>query len=231
MELKIDNIIFWSTQFKEHCFFIDIGLIDDQSTITELKIISKQWYKYWENISNIDLNDINLSDINDIIFNCQFFKKFKENVIDHIKNGFCGWLIPDFVDHLKDEVEYFVNVLTDKIEPSEVIKFWTEINRDHCQTIYQLLDSSEGEVFDKSLNFSKELSIIHKNMNQENEQFYLLSLHCIDQLDIFVDQLKIRIYSRDIKSVIHPLLIDHIEREGKRSLYDISMALKSIENS
>ena len=218
---KLDNIIFWSNQFKEHAFFIDIGLIDDQSITTEIKLIAREWYKYWENI--------NIDDINDILIHCYAFKGFKETVIHHIKIEFCGWLIPDFIDHLKDELEYFINILNGSITPSEVIKFWTEINRDHCQTIFQLLDSSEEDLFTKSLNFSKELTIIHKNIkdDEENLQFNLLSLHCIDKLDEFVSQLKVGIVNRNVKSVIHPLLINHIEREGKRSIHDIKEALSN----
>ena len=231
---KNETVLFWSNQFKEHAFFINIGLIDEEVinlNITKLKRIAKNWREYWATIY-IDYknNDRHKDSIESILNNCKAFKKFKESVIVHINASFCSWLIPDFVDHLKDELDYFINILTNNITPLEVIKFWTEINKDHSQTIFQLLDSTEIDLFNKSLIFSKELTVLHKHINddEEDKQFCLLSLHCIDELDKFVTDLKIGIDNRDIKSAIHPLLIDHIKREGMRSITDIKLALKEL---
>ena len=230
---KDETVIFWSNQFKEHAFFINIGLIDEDIinlNITKLKRIAKNWQEYWANIhSEYKKNDKYKDSIESILDNCKAFKSFKKSVIVHINDSFCSWLIPDFVDHLKDELDYFINVLTDNITPLEVIKFWTEINKDHSQTIFQQLDSTEIDLFNKSLIFSKELTVLNTHINdEEDKQFCLLSLHCIDELDKFVSELKIGIDNRNIKSAIHPLLIDHIKREGMRSITDIKLALNSL---
>lgn len=222
-------ITFWKKQFEEHAFFIDIGLVDVDSEINILKNNAKKWVNYWR---DLPLNDEIIYTelyIEMLLRNCDSFKKFKMDVINNINLKFCGWLIPDFVDHLKDELEYFVKLITTDVEPIDIIKFWTEINKDHCQTIYQLLDSKEKILFDTYLNFSKEFDIIYDGISIEDIQISRLSLICTRDLDKFLLKTKNGIYDRSIKSVIHPVLIDHIKRENERAMFDIRYALSRLK--
>ena len=151
---------------------------------------------------------------------------------------------PLLVDHISREANYFRNRLEElnagRLEPlpDAIIDenvFFLRIMADHAKFIGHLLDPSERKLVEQARNFSQDFDQL---------LFQAIDLSgCVLQsqteplLDQFLDQNRVSVVSlrdfkktaRDlieacrIKSIIHPLLADHVFREAERFLFIIDM--------
>jgi hypothetical protein len=125
-----------------------------------------------------------------------------------------GWLYPAFLNHITLELDYVVDKLNGiQYSPEEELSFWNRINGDHALTTSHLLDPSELDNVNKSADTAMEFNAIPKT---EKDVMLRLSLHATKELDAFNKKAKIK--GPDVKSIIHPVLLDHIIREGERSI-------------
>lgn len=146
---------------------------------------------------------------------------------------------PLLIDHISREAKYFANRLrelnTGTLEPlpDAIIKenvFFLRIMADHAKFISHLLDPSERKLIEQANEFSHDFdqllfqAIDLESMRPQSQTYPLL--------DQFLDQNRVSVKSlRDfkktarelidacrIKSIIHPLLADHVFREAERFL-------------
>ncbi|WP_430311667.1 DUF2935 domain-containing protein [Rummeliibacillus pycnus] len=250
VERSLNEIRFWSRIMKEHSLFLRLGFrAEDTQLIQE----ANQFYKLFEQIEQTAYLFNNQSDPNQIReFNSEvqqaassiFF--FKRKVLGLILT--CklpgGNNFPLLVDHTSREANYFRKRLVELNEgkmnslPDAIIKenvFFLRIMADHAKFIGHLLDPSERKLVDMAKDFSNDFDqLMYQARDLESMKPQSQTVPLLDQ---FLDQNRVSVASlrdfkktaRDlieqckIKSIIHPLLADHVYREADRFLEIIDM--------
>jgi hypothetical protein len=255
---SLDETRFWSRIMKEHSLFLKLGFrCDDTQLIQE----ANYFYALFENIENrshsfsIETDPETIRRFNVDVYNAaSHIWAFKRKVLDLIlhcklpgQNNF-----PLLVDHVSREANYFRNRLAElnagRLEPlpDAIINenvFFLRIMADHAKFIGHLLDPSERQLVEQARNFSDEFDQLlfqARDLDSMRPQSQTGPL-----LDQFLDQNRVSVQSlRDfkrtarelieacrIKSIIHPLLADHVFREAERFLHIIDMFEGSLTGS
>lgn len=151
---------------------------------------------------------------------------------------------PLLVDHTSREANYFRNRLEElnagKLEPlpDAIIDenvFFLRTMADHAKFISHLLDPSERKLIDMANDFSHDFDTLLfqardiDSMRPQSQTAPILG-QLLDQNRVSVASLRdFKRTARDlinackIKSIIHPLLADHVFREAERFLHIIDM--------
>jgi hypothetical protein len=252
---SLDEIRFWSRIMKEHSFFLRLGFrCEDTQLINE----ANQFYAVFEEIERrahsfqVETDPQIIKQFNtEVHYAVTQIWAFKRKVLGLIlqcklpgQNNF-----PLLVDHISREANYFRNRLeelnTGTLEPlpDAIIDenvFFLKIMADHAKFIGHLLDPSERKLVEQARNFSQEFdqllfqAIDLSSMRPQSQTAPLLSQ--------FVDENRVSVKSlRDfkktagelinecrIKSIIHPLLADHVFREAERFLEILDMFEQSL---
>jgi hypothetical protein len=247
---SLDEVRFWSRIMKEHSLFLKLGFrCDDTQLINE----ANQFYSVFEAIENrantfttgTDPQSIQRfnSEVHNAVSHIWAFKRRVLGLILRCQlpgaNNF-----PLLVDHTSREAFYFRNRLEElnsgKLEPlpDAIIEenvFFLRIMADHAKFISHLLDPSERKLVEQARDFGHEFDKLlfqAKDLESMRPQSQTAPL-----LDQFLDQNRVSVKSlrdfkqtaRDlinacrIKSIIHPLLADHVFREAERFLFIIDM--------
>ena len=120
---------------------------------------------------------------------------------------------PTFFEHVALEGERFANRLEKfsrgqvEYDRSEVIDFWTRIMADHADFVAHLLDPEEKALIQKAMQSAG----VWRGMKGGSKD------KVDDQLDSFIAFKKTAqagVEAGQIKSIIHPLLADHVLREA-----------------
>jgi hypothetical protein len=247
---SLDEIRFWSRIMKEHSLFLRLGFrCEDTQLINE----ANYFYRVFEGIeqkSNSFEYDVDPAMIQ--LFNGEVHTAvsriwvFKRKVLGLIltnqlpgQNNF-----PLLVDHISREANYFRNRLAElsqgKLEPLQdaIIDenvFFLKIMADHAKFIGHLLDPSERKLVDQAREFSHDFDqLLYQAMDlssmRPQSQTQPLLSQFLDQNKVSVKSLRdFKHTARDlieqckIKSIIHPLLADHVFREASRFLEIIEM--------
>jgi hypothetical protein len=170
----------------------------------------------FNNLANVDISEAQLFDLIDDLRN------FKLIIIELLEAGdWIGWLWLSFVKHIHRELEYFnlkLNGIT--LSPATDAFYWNVTNAEHAGSTAHLLDpafDNNAVISSANETYQKLLTLIP----EERKQYIYLSENYAKELDNFGKKYGDRIKNGTIKSVIHPLLVDHIDRETKRSLYSL----------
>ena len=250
VERSLNEIRFWSRIMKEHSLFLRLGF---RAEDTQLILEANQFYRLFEHIEQTAHFFTNQTDPNQIReFNSEVQQAarsifiFKRKVLGLIltcklpgANNF-----PLLVDHTSREANYFRKRLVELNEgkmkplPDAIIKenvFFLRIMADHAKFIGHLLDPSERKLIDIARNFSNDFDqLMYQARDLESMKPQSQTVPLLDQ---FLDQNRVSVSSlrdfkktaRDlieqckIKSIIHPLLADHVFREADRFLEIIDM--------
>lgn len=252
---SLDEIRFWSRIMKEHSLFLRLGFrCEDTQLINE----ANYFYSLFEGIENkshgftMGTNPQTIQKFNDEVrVAASHIWAFKRKVLGLIlrcqlpgANNF-----PLLVDHISREANYFRNRLTELNEgrleplPDAIIDenvFFLRIMADHAKFISHLLDPSERKLVEQANHFSEEFDQLlfqARDLDSMRPQSQTVPL-----LDQFLDQNRVSVKSlRDfkktarelieacrVKSIIHPLLADHVFREAERFLFIIDMFENSL---
>ena len=253
---SLDEIRFWARIMKEHSLFLKLGFrCEDTQLIAE----ANHFYTVFEDIERRSHAFTNAADPEQIKrFNTEVhiavshIWAFKRKVLGLVltcqmpgANNF-----PLLIDHTSREAFYFRNRLeelnTGRLEPlpDAIIDenvFFLRIMADHAKFIGHLLDPSERQLVDQARNFSHDFDqLLFQARDLESMRPQSQTLPLLDQ---FLDQNRVSVQSlRDfkktakdlidacrIKSIIHPLLADHVFREAERFLFIIDMFERSLE--
>jgi hypothetical protein len=247
---SLDEIRFWSRIMKEHSLFLRLGFrCEDTQLINE----ANHFYRVFEGIeqrSHSFQGDVDPTVIQQ--FNIEVHSAvshiwvFKRRILDLIltcrlpgQNNF-----PLLVDHTSREANYFRNRLVElnqgKLEPLQdaIIDenvFFLRIMADHAKFIGHLLDPSERKLVDQAREFSHDFDQLlyqakELDFMRPQSQTNPLLTQMLDQNKVSVKSLRdFKQTARDlieqckIKSIIHPLLADHVFREAERFLEIIDM--------
>ncbi|MDA5107160.1 DUF2935 domain-containing protein [Brevibacillus thermoruber] len=241
---SLDEIRFWSRIMKEHSLFLKLGFhCDDTKLIDE----ANRFYTIFEDIENQalslspDVDPQRIFDFNNIVHNavCHIWK-FKRKVLELIiRYRIGGNNFPLLVDHVSREAAYFMKRLeqlnTGTLDPlpDAIINenvFFLRIMADHAKFINHLLDPSERKLVEQAREFSHDFdqllfqAIDLNSMRPQSQTLPLLD-QFVDQNRVSVRQLRdFKKTARDlieacrIKSIIPPLLADHVFREASHFL-------------
>jgi len=246
---SLDEIRFWSRIMKEHSLFLKLGFnCDDVQLIQE----ADRFYSLFEGIEN-QSNAFSPNTDPQLIarFNTNVHAAathiwaFKRKVLGLIVTcRIGGFNFPLLVDHTSREAAYFMNRLkqlnTGTLDPlpDAVINenvFFLRIMADHAKFIGHLLDPSERKLVEQAQEFSRDFdqlmfqAVDLESMSPQSQTVPLLD-QFVDQNRISVRQLRdFKKTARDlieacrIKSLIPPLLADHVFREASRFLEILDM--------
>lgn len=252
---SLDEVRFWSRIMKEHSLFLKLGFrCEDTQLINE----ANHFFAVFEEIerrSNTFTPDADPEIIRK--FNVEVHNAasniwaFKRKVLGLTLNcqlpGASNF--PLLVDHISREAFYFRNRLeelnTGRLDPlpDAIINenvFFLRIMADHAKFIGHLLDPSERQLVEQSRNFSHDFDqLLFQARDLESMRPQSQTVPLLDQ---FLDQNRISVKSlRDfkktakeliescrIKSIIHPLLADHVFREAERFLFIIDMLERNL---
>ncbi len=247
---SLDEVRFWSRIMKEHSLFLRLGFrCEDTQLINE----ANQFYSVFEAIENrantfnseTDPQVIQRFNI-EVHTAASHIWAFKRKILGLILQ--CrlpgGNNFPLLVDHTSREAFYFRNRLEQLNSgtldplPDAIINenvFFLRIMADHAKFIGHLLDPSERQLVDQARQFSEDFDKLLfqardiDSMRPQSQTSPILD-QMLDQNRVSVKSLRdFKKTARDlieacrIKSIIHPLLADHVFRETERFLTIIDM--------
>lgn len=207
-----DHIKFWSRQLSEHALFLHLGL-EEQPFKDQGLELHKKFEQFRDTMSDETLQNI--------LPLAKELRDYKINVLTTLNSGkWLGWIFPQFARHIILELDYLVDKLNAiKYSDKDEVAFWNVINGEHAGFAVHLLDPSERKLFDQGDKLSKKIGKIVKS---EKEMLVQISLKAAKELDEYNKAAQAGIKGNKIKSVIHPALIDHVVREGQRSIETLS---------
>lgn len=248
---SLEEIRFWSRIMKEHSLFLKLGFrCEDTQLIQEAEAFYSifeqiEAISHAFNAATADPQQIRA--FNTEVYNAvSYIWAFKRKVLGLIltcklpgANNF-----PLLVDHVSREANYFRNRLAElnngRLEPlaDAIIDenvFFLKIMADHAKFIGHLLDPSERKLVEQAREFSHDFDTLLwqaldlSSMRPQSQTQPLLS-QFLDQNRVSVVSLRdFKKTARDlidacrIKSIIHPLLADHVYREAEHFLMIIDM--------
>jgi hypothetical protein len=243
IERSLTENKFWLRIMKEHAYFLGEGFNKKDTQLIQQTDRFYHFFEQQEKRAYQTPNDVTaVRKLNEDTIQLVFgFRNFKRNLLIMIVNcKVLGFNFPLLVDHIAREAEYFMRTLKkfnqgilDPIQDA-IIKenvFWLKIMMEHSRFIASLLDQSErnlvhtaskfGDDFEVLLNQARDVeSMLYKrsptypiigklNKDSENATVELRNFKQVG-LDL--------IKSCQIRSVIDPLLADHVVREANHFL-------------
>lgn len=244
---SLEEIRFWSRIMKEHAFFLSLGFTADQK---ELIQEAKQFIPIFErieeqaNVYNEKTDPLVIRQFNIQVYQATtYIWAYKRKVLGLILS--CKIVsnnYPLLVDHTSREAYYFAKRLKELNEgkliplPEAIIQenvFFLKIMADHSKFIGHLLDPSERKLVDQAREFSHDFDqLLYQAQDLDHMRPQSETQPLLDQ---FLDQNRVSVVAlrdfkktaRDlieackIKSIIHPLLADHVYREADHFLHII----------
>lgn len=204
-----DDIDFWSRQLSEHALFMQLGLED-----APLRARADQLHKAWERYRG------GSRDVQGAISLVLETRGFKLEVFDRLNRGeWLGWLWPLFIDHIRREGDYFLGILQGTpLAPGAECQAWLTFMAEHAAFARQLLDPSEAAQIQRALELQGQFtSLFHHCGSTIGGQLTALSERSGQDLDAYLNALGIG-KPDGVKSIIHPVLAEHVVREGRRFL-------------
>lgn len=208
----IDEIQFWTRQFMEHCFFLYIGLaeneVDLKQTAQDLQLAWSQFIErqQWTN--------------NELATLITHTRDLKTQILERLENReWIGFLYPSFVRHQIKELDYFDNIISGVMfTREELLAFWNDHNMDYVKLIPHLLDPSEQTLIAQVQQLDS-----FPVYASDDEMFVDWSIRFAEELNNF------QLSSQQIlpESVIHPVLLEHQIREVNRGLQVLQVLSQS----
>jgi hypothetical protein len=248
IERSLTENKFWLRIMKEHSYFLSEGFNHKdthliQQTDRFYHYFEEQEKRAYQTPSNVTaVRKLNEDSIQLVLG----LRNFKRNLLIQIINcKVMGFNFPLLVDHIAREAEYFMRTLKkfndgilDPIQDA-IIKenvFWLKIMMEHSRFIASLLDQSERKLVNSALKFGDDFELL---LNQARDVESMLlrkqptypiigkmnkdSETATEELRNFKQAGLDFIKTCQIKSVIDPLLADHVVREANHFLYMISI--------
>lgn len=131
-------------------------------------------------------------------------------------------LYNEMLEHLNHESEYYLRLLESlqnkslsKKQLCRELNFWNHIMENHAQFITGMLDPTEINLKEIAETIAKEFETLIKICLQTPEkEIFNMSLEAVTEIRNFKEEATKQILSCKIKSIILPLLADHVLREA-----------------
>jgi hypothetical protein len=206
---------FWPQQLGEHALFLALGLQPDAQ--------NKKWGIDKLKSQGFELNRKFMQFVKQYKANPQIAPKilpltkqlrdYKVQILKDFTKGWSGWIYPTLVKHMILELDYFIDRLQNKpISPAQEIAFWNLHNKQASGATAHLLDPDEEKLVNQALDLAKQYDVLIKS-NKEEDIMREISLKFAHELDAYAKKIKPGIIDGSVKSVLHPLLLEHEGRE------------------
>lgn len=208
-----DEIDFWSRQLSEHVLFVNLGLLDP-ALRTRAQELHQMWDAFRQSRQGIPAREVSGRALALALDTRSLLVHVNERLG---KGQWIGWLFPLFIDHLRREGDFFIDILQHKSNtPEATCKTWLVFMAEHAAFAAHLLDPTESEKIRQATAFIGEFERLHAGCAAMNEQLMVLTEKTGKDLDKYFSGLGVGTPS--LKSIIHPVIAEHILREGKRFL-------------
>ena len=204
-----DDIEFWSRQLSEHALFMQLGL-----DVPGLKQRCAQLHQAWERFRR------GPRPIPGAIALVHHLRDLQLEIHARLTRGeWLGWIWPLFVDHIRREGDYFLGSLQGtKLDPVAEAQMWLTFMAEHAAFAAHLLDPSEAERIRQALDAQGKLGDLFRECASGlNDQLLSLTERSGMDLDAYLKALGVGTPG-GAKSIIHPVLAEHVVREGQRFL-------------
>lgn len=246
IERSLTENRFWLRIMKEHALFLGEGFNRKDKHLIQQ---TDRFYHYFEQQEKkayqVPNNAALVRKLNEeSIELVHGFRNFKRNLLILIINcKVSGFNFPLLVDHIAREAEYFMRTLKKfnkgVLEPIQdaIINenvFWLKIMMEHSRFIASLLDQSERNLVNTARKFGDDFEILLNQARDVESMLYHKqptypiigkvnkdSESAATELRAFKKAGLDLIKSCQIRSVINPLLADHVVREADHFLYMI----------
>lgn len=246
IERSLTENKFWLRIMKEHALFLGEGFNrNDKNLIQQVD----RFYHYFEQQEKRAYQTPNnvtaVRKLNEDTIQLVYgFRNFKRNLLILIINcKVSGFNFPLLVDHIAREAEYFIRTLKkfnkgimDPIQDAIISEnvFWLRIMMEHSRFIGSLFDQSERNLVHTALKFGDDFEVLLNQARDVESMLYRKSptYPIIGKLNQDSENATVElrnfkkagldlIKSCQIKSVINPLLADHVVREAEHFLFMI----------
>lgn len=208
----LDDIHFWSHQLSEHALFLHLGL-EVEPYKSHAKALHEDWERARKALKSTPSLELAKGIVNTPTKN---LADFKTEVLKRQRAGeWLGWLFPLFVDHTLRELNYFVARVWGGGLPRETT-YCQNINfmHEHAEFAAHLLDPTAADLIRTAHSIGDEFSTLHPGCRALTRDYINLGLKAGKKLDEYFRTQPIS----SKNSVIHPVLADHVIREGQRFL-------------
>ncbi|CEH32288.1 DUF2935 domain-containing protein [Aneurinibacillus migulanus] len=241
---SLEEVQFWGRIMKEHALFLRLGFTVDQPKLIQeashfhnlFESIEEKSVSFTDNADREHIVRLNMETYQATSHLWAFERKVLELILSCkiITNSY-----PLFVDHASREAAYFMNRIEQLNKgileplPDAVINenvFFLRIMSDHAKFISHLLDPSERNLITEAADLSYQLdqllfqAVDLEAMRPASQTGRVLS-RLIEESRLTVQSLydfkrtiKEMVEECRLRSVIHPLLADHMLREAQRFL-------------
>ncbi|EIJ80564.1 hypothetical protein PB1_09392 [Bacillus methanolicus PB1] len=248
IERSLTENKFWLRIMKEHALFLGEGFNKNDKQLIQqadrffhyFEQQEKRAYQTPNNVTQVrKLNEDSIQ----LVYG---FRNFKRNLLILIINcKVSGFNFPLLVDHIAREAEYFIRTLKkfnkgilDPIQDAIISEnvFWLRIMMEHSRFISSLLDQSERNLVNTARKFADDFEVLLSQARDVESMLYKKSptYPIIGKLNQDSENATVElrnfkqagldlIKSCQIKSVINPLLADHVVREADHFLYMINV--------
>lgn len=199
-------------------------------TVAELNLMSDPNFVYtqWleDALYNINMRSINI--LGEII-------AFKKQILNEmLECKIATSLYPTLIEHILREAELYMEMLKAlqqkhilKESTCDVLNFWNRIMGEHAAFIEGLLDPVETELKKTAEEFSIVFGQLEKKCRRNRQREIISkSYKATEELMKFKKAGTIGLVECDIKSIILPLLGDHVLREANHYLRLLKMMCK-----
>ena len=135
MELEQDDITFWSKRLEDHTALLFILI--DPSRANDLKLMAYQELHNW----NLYFENPNINTLNQLI---PRLSDLKHDVLELSKISQINLVLPheDFnsqVDHMIEELVFFLRLLSGEMTAEEELAFWKQESAEHTELASHLI--------------------------------------------------------------------------------------------
>lgn len=181
----------------------------------------------WLETAVDDINRRTLNLLEDII-------DYKEKLLGCVLN--CRvflMLYPEMLKHLIEEAKYYKEMLESLIDRKlpnftlcEELNFWNHIMGEHAEFIDGMLDPSEKILKEKAEEFAKRFEKLVEECIETAEKVIIQnSLIATEEIKDYKESATIGLLECKIKSIIPPILADHVLREAYHFIRILKMKI------
>lgn len=210
----LDDIHFWSRQLTEHALFLHLGL-EVEPYKTRAKALHDDWHRAREALTSATSLDAAKSIVSAPTKN---LADFKTEALKQQRDGkWIGWLFPLFIDHMLRELGYFVaRVWLGGLPPDQTYCANVSFMQEHAEFAAHLLDPGAVELIAPARAVAGEFKSLHEGCFALTPTLIELGRKAGGELDEYLRTQPIS--AAHGRSVIHPVLANHVIREGQRFL-------------
>ena len=213
----LDDIHFWSRQLSEHALFFNLGL-EVEPYKSQAAALHRDWETARGRLAQIATAP-NIEAAKAIVAApTKNLAEFKEAVLAEQGAGkWVGWLFPLFVSHTLRELIYFVaRVWHGGLPPEHTYCENIRFMQEHAEFAAHLLDPSAKDLIAAAESAAKSFADLRSGCSALTLDYINLGRKAGQGLDQYLKTQPVS--AKSGRSVIHPVLADHVIREGERFL-------------